>query len=148
MRGLLKVLVGFLVLAAVAGALGSVAKRQLSRDGDPEADEFDIVNILDGTEFVSRAGALRGGSVRNYFGGAEIDLRGAQLASGGAHLEVETRWGGTRLLVSPSWRVELLGLPQAGAHEVDVEPPLAPDAPLLSIEARTAFGALEVTNRD
>lgn len=148
MRRALKFLVPLLIVVVLVNVVMAMVKRQLTRRGDPEADEFDIINIVDGTDFASHARALRGGSVRNIVGGVELDLRGAQLAPGGAHLEIETRWGGTRVIVPPNWRVDVQGIPQAGAHEIDAVAPLDPDAPLLSIEARTAFGALEVTNQD
>ncbi len=148
MRRALKFIIPLLVVIVAVNLLMAMLKRRVTRRGDPAADEFDIVNIVDGTDFASHARALRGGSVRNIIGGVEVDLRGAELAPGGAHLEVETRWGGTRIIVPPNWRVDVTGRPQAGAHEVEAIAPLDPDAPLLSIEARTAFGALEVTNGD
>lgn len=146
MRRVVKVVVGLVVVQAVLYAVGQVLKRRYSRIADPIDDEFDLFNIMDGTEFASHAYAFRGGSVHNYFGSVELDLRGARIAPGGATLEVITVCGSTEITVPTTWRVIVRGTAQAGAHEVDVTPEddLDNDAPTFVIEAQTMLGGLEV----
>lgn len=148
-RVIIRAIVGFVVLAIVGQVVGLLLRRFFAHDGDPYADEFDILTIMNGSELVSRADALRAGSARTFVGGTEIDLRHAELAPGGAHLAVTTCCGGTEIIVPPNWRVEVLGTPQAGGHEVSVTDAddLPFDAPHLVIDATTICGGLEVWAR-
>ena len=145
-RVIIRAVVGFVVLAIVGQVVGLLLRRFFAHDADPYADEFDILNVMSGSELVSRADALRAGSARTYMGGTEIDLREAELAPGGAYLEVTTVCSGTEIIVPPEWRVEVLGTPQAGGHEVSVTDAddLPLDAPHLVIDATTICGGLEV----
>ncbi len=150
MRRIVKVLLGVVLVQAIlygiAQGVRLILKQRAPGAPDPLADEFDIVNVMDGTEFASHAIALRGASVRNIMGGVEIDLTDARLAPGGAYIEVETIMGGTEVTVPRGWRVRLVGDVIAGGHELDVTPEddLNADSPQLTIQARTIMGALEV----
>jgi hypothetical protein len=150
MRRVIKVLAVVLVAQAVvygvAQAVRLVLKQRSPGNPDPLADEFDIVNVMDGTEFASHAVALRAGSVKNVIGGVMIDLRDAQLSPGGAFLEIQTFMGGTEVMVPRGWRVRVVGDAIAGAHELDATPEddLEADSPDLTIQARTIMGALDV----
>ena len=131
----------FVVLAVIGQIAGFLASRYFGHDADPEDDEFRIVNIMGGSVLRSRAEALRTGNVNTVMGGTELDLREAKLAPGGAYLEVSTICGGTEILVPLDWRVEIVGTPQAGGHDLRVTDPdeLPIDAPhLLLTRARSA----------
>ncbi len=136
----------FVALAIIGQVVGLILRRYLGHDADPEADEFDIINIMGGSELQSRAGALRSGSAVTVMGGTEIDLRRAELAPGGASLQVSSYASGTQILVSPERRVEVIGIAQAGDNAVDVTDAddLPLDSPLLVIEARTVASGLDV----
>ena len=150
MRRVLKVLAVVaalqLLMYAVAQVVRMVLRQQAPGDADPLADEFDLVNIMDGTEWGSHATALRVGTVKNVMGGVELDLREARLAPDGAWLEVTTVMGGTEVIVPRGWRVILVGDAIAGAHELDVMPEddLSDASPVLTIVAKTICGGLEV----
>jgi hypothetical protein len=145
-RIFIRSVVAVVALAIVVQIAGYLVGRYLGRDADPYEDEFDIFNVMGASELTSRAEALRAGSVRTYIGGTELDLRRAELAPGGAYLEVTTWCSGTEILVSPGWRVDVLGTPLAGGHDVQVTDPddLPFDAPHLVIDASTVCGGLEV----
>jgi hypothetical protein len=148
-RVITRAVVGIIAFMVVGQIVGYALRRFLGHDADPYEDEFDIVNVMGGSELVSRAGALRAGTARTYCGGTEIDLRRAELAPGGAYLEITTACGGTEILVPPGWRVDVQGVPTAGGHEIEVPDPddLPFDAPHLVIDAKTFCGGLEVTSQ-
>ncbi len=145
-RFIVRLLIGFVLLGIAGQVAALIARRYFGHSANEEDDEFDLLNICGGIEFSSRAAALRAGSVRTMMGGTALDLRGAELAPGGAYLEVLTACGGTEIIVPRDWSVDVLGVPQAGGHEVDVADAedLADDAPHLVIQARTFAGGLEV----
>ena len=150
MRRIVKVLAIVLTVQLAFYAAALVAKVILRRRApgiaDPLADEFDLVNVMEGTEFRCRATALRAASVKNVMGGVELNLTEARLSPGGAYLEVTTVMGGTEIIVPRGWRVAVLGQAIGGAHDTDVTPEddLGATSPTLTIEAKTVMGALEV----
>jgi hypothetical protein len=145
-RFIVRLLIGFVLLGIAGQVAALIARRYFGHSANEEDDEFDLLNICGGIEFSSRAVELRAGNVRTVMGGTALDLRGAELAPGGAYLEVLTACGGTEIIVSRDWSVDVLGVPQAGGHEVDVADAedLPDDAPHLVIQARTFAGGLEV----
>jgi predicted membrane protein len=50
---------------------------------------------------------FRGGEVNSVFGGAEIDLSGAQLAEGTNYLELNSVFGGITIYVPADWNIEI-----------------------------------------
>lgn len=111
--------------------------------GDEESDEVALVAVLNGIELKSRATAFRGGSMLAWFGGISVDLREAELAAG-AHLSVNSLFGGIAIKTPPGWRVESRVRMIAGG--VDTRTPAADDpaAPVLVIEGRALFGGIAV----
>lgn len=108
------------------------------------ADRIDSFNLFSGSEIASHSTAFEGGRVGAMFGGAEIDLRDAQPASG-ATLDVFTAFGGVEVKVPEGWRVDIHGLPLFGGFEnVTAKERLGVDAPELHIDATVLFGGLEV----
>jgi hypothetical protein len=106
-RTLLALGFGLFLLGGVASALAAAYTRgRLESHGDEEDDEFDLVNIYGSRDFASRARALRRWSALNWYGGATIDLRGASLDPAGATATARSIFGGLRLVVPETWRVE------------------------------------------
>jgi hypothetical protein len=118
-------------------------KRVVRSRGDAESDELALVAILDGVELESRAKAFKGGSMLAWFGGIDVDLRDAELASG-ARLSVHALFGGIDVTTPASWRIEsdvrtfMGGADARGAAEDD------PDAPVLTLDGMAVFGGIEV----
>ena len=141
-----RLLVGLLALL-VSSAL--IAKRRLPVRDEPNAPEIALVSIFDGSSLRPSGEDFRGGSIYSVFGGTNLDLRRAELAPGGGHLELTTVYGGTDITVPDTWMVTVAGPTIAAARQVSVTDPaaLTPDAPHLVISALTLFGALSVTAR-
>jgi hypothetical protein len=126
-------------------AAAAFVKRAVPSRGDADSDELALVAIFDGIDFESRARAFKGGSMLAWFGGIEVDLRGAELAEG-ARLSVHALFGGIEITTPPSWRIEsnvkaLVGgfdAPTAAQDEDD------PGAPVLTLEGTALFGGIEV----
>ncbi len=131
---------------AVAGVVKFVASRRHTY-GDEESDTFDLVVPFSGRELESHARSFAGGSVLVMFGGAEIDLRFAQLDPMGAYMEVDCWFGGVEVIVPDNWRVILNAQTYAGGAENNASDLLArlpEDAPTLEVDARVVLGGLDI----
>lgn len=73
--------------------------------------------ILGGGERAVRSREFRGGEVTAIMGGFEVDLREAELAPEGAHIEVFVMMGGVDFKVPESWNVVLNVTPIMGGTE-------------------------------
>jgi hypothetical protein len=144
MRLLRSVLIFKLGLWAGMMAAAAFAKRAVPSRGDEDSDELALVAVFDGVDLESRAKAFRGGSMLAWYGGIQVDLRGAQLAPG-AVLSVHALYGGIEIRVPPAWRVESKVKALAGG--VDARTPAAddPDAPVLTLEGMALFGGIQVS---
>jgi predicted membrane protein len=142
-----RVFLVLLTLQIVVFIVARIAERRLPRTGDEESEEFDRAAIMNGVQFDSRASAFRRGSVTAVLGGAQIDLREATLDPEGARLELRTTLGGVQVIVPPTWRVELVGDPIKGEHDLDLpdQDDLPEDAPRLVVVADTKYGGVQVT---
>lgn len=148
MRGLLKTLV-VLVGAVLVTRLASVVIAKQFEAGSEVSDELRRLVVLDGLDFVSRAGGLRSAEIGVALGGVRVDLREATLDPDGATVVLENTLGGMLLIVREDWAVSvddtLLG---GGESLVEVTPPtdLPDDAPRLEVKALTRLGGTVVTN--
>lgn len=92
---------------------------------------------------------FQGGEVFAIFGGFHIDLRGAQIPSGRAVVEINSIFGGVELLVPEGWRVAVRGTGIFGAFEDKTIPP-RPDVgvtpPELIVTGSAIFGGATVRN--
>ena len=138
-----------LTLAALGFSAGmataaAAVKRAVPSRGDAESDEVGLVAIFDGIELKSRATAFRGGSMLAWYGGIAVDLREAELAAEGAHLDLHALNGGIAVKVPSGWRVQSNLKALAGGIDVRVPEPDDPDAPTLSLDGFAAFGGVAV----
>jgi hypothetical protein len=136
---------GFVVAFGLALGGAAIARRRIASVGTPEDDEIALAAILGPVEFESHAIAFRGGSLLCWFGGGDVDLRGATLDSTGARLLARALFGGGRIIVPETWIVDLHVRAIFGGG-ADVRPAIerAPDAPRLVIEGWAAFGGFGV----
>jgi hypothetical protein len=136
---------GLLTLGAWGGfqAAAALTKRAIPSRGDEESDELALVAIYDGIDLKSRATAFRGGSMLAWFGGISVDLREATLAPG-AHLTVNTLFGGVAIRVPAGWRLDSSLTALAGGVDVKAPEPEDPDAPTLTLDGRALFGGIAV----
>jgi hypothetical protein len=145
--GLVRKLVVF-ELGALAGvmAAAAVAKLVVHSRGDEDSDDLALAAIYEGIDLKSRATAFEGGSLLAWFGGIELDLRDAELASG-AELTAHAIFGGIQIRIPPHWRVEsdakaIFGGVDAQTHAGD-----DPDAPLLRLTGTAVFGGIDVRSK-
>jgi hypothetical protein len=106
-RNLVAAFFGLTFLTALASAItAAVLKGRLPSKGEPEDDEVGLVTIYSGRDFISTSKSFRGGSALTWYGGGTLDLRGATLDPAGAHLAVRAIFGGIRLVVPETWKIE------------------------------------------
>lgn len=140
-RALGLVALGFFAGTATAAA---VVRRAVPSRGDADSDEVALIAIFDGIELASRATAFRGGSMFAWYGGIAVDLRVAQLAAEGAHLELHAVNGGIAVRVPEGWRVTSSMRALVGGVNVSVPEPPDPDAPTLNLDGFALFGGVAV----
>ncbi len=134
------------VLGHVALALAAVRYKQTApAHPEPDANEIDLVVVMDGARYASTAPAFRGGRVTCWYAGLDVDLREATLDPAGARLEVRTAFGGTRIVVAPGVPVRVHAPAVFGgtSNETHAAEPTA-DAPGLEIRGFTTLGGLQV----
>ena len=139
-------------LAAVAGLVvptvaAAIAKSRAVVIDDPEAPEIALSTIFDGVELENRSTEFRGGTTVCWYGAQRLDLRGAQLAPGGATLRARCVFGGLQVLVPETWRVKVRSTPVFGGVQDDSAGPDG-EGPLLEIDALCVFGGVSIDTRD
>ncbi|HEX2155020.1 MAG TPA: LiaF domain-containing protein [Acidimicrobiia bacterium] len=144
LRRLLKSIIAVNVLIALGGL---AARLVLTSRGGPDSDEIDLVTVFEGLHLRSNSDSFMGGSVLALFGGVVLDMRRAKLGPTGASLVVTTVFGGTSIVVPPDWRVDVDARTWVGGLDLSNEQPDDPDAPRLTIRARTLFGGFQVESR-
>jgi predicted membrane protein len=77
-------------------------------------DYFDYVNIFSGGERQIVSENFKGGKVTAIFGGNEIDLTKAKLATGVNVIEIACIFGGTTIIVPDDWWVKIEVTPILG----------------------------------
>lgn len=144
MRKLVK-LYGWFIAGTMLSAL--VAKLALHSRGEPSSEEIDLVSIYDGIHLVSEADPFYGGKAMSVFGGILLDLRKAQPAPTGIHLDIVVIMGGLSLIVPPGWRVDNNTDVLAGGFEDRTQPSDDDDAPVVRITGKVLMGGLQVTTK-
>jgi len=147
-RSILGLTLGFVIISSiVAAVVAAIAKRQMISSGTVTDDEFDLVTIFDGVDFASTAPAFRRGSVLTWYGGGQIDLRGASLDPAGAELNVRALFGGVQVIVPETWRVEQRMVAFLGGVSDSREKIAGQETgPVLRLDGWAVFGGIEVTS--
>ncbi len=102
-----------------------------------------------GIELVSDVKDFVGGEIMATFGGAEVDLRQADIAGDTAVLNISAMFGGIELKVPDNWSVSFHGLPIFGGY-VDKTRHPREDGPAkpkrLVVRGFAMFGGVEIKN--
>ena len=147
-RSILGLTFGFVIISSIlAAVVAAVAKRHMISNGTETDDEFDLVTIFDGVDFASTAPAFRRGTVLTWYGGGQIDLRGATLDPAGAELNVSALFGGVQVIVPETWRVDqrmvaFLGGVGDSREKIDAQE----TGPVLRLDGWAAFGGIDVSS--
>ncbi len=109
---------------------------------------IDISAIFSGSSHRVHSNKFRGGRINCLFGGVELDLRTAEMASTEASLDIDCTFGGVEIKVPQSWKVVVHGTPIFGGIENDtiVHPSVAENVHTLTVRASVAFGGMEIKN--
>ena len=116
--------------------------------GNPEVltdDEsmIDVSTTFSGANRVVTSQAFRGGAVSATFGGAEIDLRQAQLHENGADMNVSATFGGVTLHVPRTWVIHQNGSAiMSGVEDVRSNHPT--EGPVLRLRTSTTLGSVTI----
>ncbi len=89
---------------------------------------------------------FRGGSVAAVFGGAEVDLRLAEMGKDGAVIEAQAVFGGVTILIPESWPVETYASAIFGGIENSAVNKETKEGKRLIIKASATFGGVEIKN--
>jgi predicted membrane protein len=147
-RNLIGLVFGVTFLTALISAISAaVLKRRLPSRGGELDDEIALVTIYSGLDFTSRAQSFRGGSVLTWYGGGTLDLRDAILDPAGAHLTVRAIFGGFRLVVPETWRVEnrMMAI-FGGVGDARDSSAVLPDRPTLVLDGLALFGGVGIVS--
>jgi len=136
------------LIVSIASALAAiVARGRMTSHGGPADDELDLVAIFEGMELASTAPALRRASVTTWYGGGSLDLRDATLDPAGAEIAARAVFGGFRLVVPPTWRVETHGIGIFGGFgDARNRELVDPEGPLLTIRGLALFGGVGIVS--
>lgn len=147
-RGLLGLAFGLFLVGSIASAIAAaILKGRLESRAEPNDDEIDYVAIYEGRDFGSTASSFRGGSVLTWYGGGTVDLRGATLDQAGATLELKAIFGGIRLVVPESWRVDLSTVGVfGGVGDGRDQDEVALDGPTLRVTGFAIFGGAGIVS--
>ncbi len=146
-RSILGMTFGILILSSIISAVvAAVAKQRLASSGTETDDEFDLVTIFDGVDFASTAHAFRRGSVLTWYGGGQIDLRGATLDPGGVRLTLHALFGGVQLIVPATWRVEQRIVAILGGVGDRRDATEDKTGPVLNLDGWAVFGGVDMTS--
>ncbi len=138
----------FWPLVLIAVGVWFVIGRGAGTPGADPSERITSVALFSGKELSSTSPAFRGGTVLVAFGGTELDLTGARVATEGASLDVGVAFGGAEITVPEGWRVDVTGLPLFGGWSNKAKgEALSSDAPRLHVNALTLFGGMEIKRR-
>lgn len=103
--------------------------------------------VFSGLNTHSTSSNFKGGSVTALFGGAEIDLRQANLKEDKVVLDLTAIFGGIDIRVPEHWNVQASGLPLFGGYD-NKTAKHAHDAnvPTLKIRCLATFGGVDIKN--
>jgi len=131
----------FVVLFGLSLVLSYVRRRP-----DAAPDTFvSAIAIFGGSEKRSTSAGFTGANLTALFGGAELDLREAEVADPPAHVNAVALFGGVSVVVPRDWNVELDVLPVLGGAADDrPRRDRTHDETDLVVSGFTAFGGVSV----
>jgi predicted membrane protein len=103
----------------IVGVIFIISKRRggwnaVSSKGVVGDDYVDYVNVFSGGERQVVSQNFKGGKISSVFGGIELDLTKANLASGVSELEIACVFGGATIIVPDDWYVTIEVTPVLG----------------------------------
>lgn len=138
-----------LIKYAFVGALlaAGAAKLLLRSRAEPDTEELDMVTVFGGSDLASAADPFYGGKVLGMFSGTRIDLRRAQPAPTGVHLDLALAFSGLQVIVPAGWRVRSEATVALAGLTDDTGPTADPDAPVLHLSGFVVFSGVQIYSK-
>ncbi len=102
---LILIFIGMALL--IRNRLPRYAGHRRSAENEDEMDLIDEVSIFGGGEKIITSQQFKGGKITNIFGGTEINLLNAKLATGTSYIDIFNLFGGSTLIVPSDWNVRV-----------------------------------------
>ncbi len=118
-------------------------KKEPQTQSDDRIDESTIFGSIT-KKITSRS--FKGGSIAAVFGGAEIDLRSAELSEDGAVLDISAIFGGVELRIPESWVVQTRSSAVLGGVDSKYSNTENNTGKRLVIDASAIFGGIDIRN--
>ncbi len=119
-----------------------------SKNREIDREKLNIFNIFSGSEYRIISNNFKGGSSITIFGGADLDLSGADILEDEARLDVFTLFGGVDIYVPDDWQIIVKGLPVFGGWDNLTRQNINLDNPkVLSISCLAIFGGVDIKNK-
>ncbi|MFW5790353.1 MAG: LiaF transmembrane domain-containing protein [Bacillota bacterium] len=113
-----------------------------------DREKLNIFNMFSGSEYRIISNNFRGGSSITIFGGADIDLSGANISEDEARLDVFTLFGGADIYVPEDWKVVVKGLPIFGGWDNLTKQNINQEnLKVLSVSCLAIFGGVDIKNK-
>ncbi|NMA95685.1 MAG: cell wall-active antibiotics response protein [Clostridiales bacterium] len=109
-------------------------------------DTIDYFVMFSGIQERINSKNFRGGNIAAIFGGADIDLREAELDQKGAFMDIVAVFGGADIKVPEDWDVTVKGLPILGGWKNNTASKKSEKDPrkVLNIRCTAIFGGMEI----
>lgn len=143
------IIIGLSIVFGRHGGHRSRVHSDESEDIDIEPSDQDIISgtaIFGGVERRVTDKNFKGGTISAVFGGAEIDLRSADLNDKGAVLEVSVIFGGADIKIPESWALEMRPSVILGGVSNKTSNPEKSGGRRLVIKASAIFGGVDIKN--
>jgi hypothetical protein len=144
-----------MVLIGIGATLVLQAMRRRTREvlGADVDSTVTVFAVLSGVKRVSSAARFRGGEVTAFMGGADLDLRQANIPPGEeAVLDIFAVMGGAEIKVPPTWTVSTPLVPVMGGIDDKRLPPVpgtevtGQAAPRLVLRGLILMGGIDIKN--
>ncbi len=133
----------------VALLVGALSSRPAHRSGPSSLNWLDLWTVFGGIKVVNDSQSFEGGNLVAIFGGCQVDLSRAALATDTVIVTVYPIFGGIELRVPLTWKIVLQGSPIFGGFEDKTAHPLSDSnlpQPTLILRGMPMFGGVEVKN--
>jgi hypothetical protein len=117
--------------------------------GESVDDPSSYVNVFSFWSYAMRkvtSPTFRGGELTTVMAGADLDLRNARAAPGGASIDVFVWWGGITVIVPETWRVVCEATAIMGGIEDKTKMLAAEGQDTLYIRGLVVMGGIELKN--
>jgi predicted membrane protein len=135
-----------LVAIGVSIILGKESFVNTFSSGADSSDKLNKFIIFWGLEKKMTSKNFQGGEITVIFGGADIDLREAKIAEGGANLTLTTIFGGIDVRLPKDMKLENSGTGILGAFENKTKQDEKTEGGTLNINGTAMFGGVELKN--